>query len=322
MIDKLKYKIILGFAAIYIIWGSTYLAIRIGVETIPPFFMASVRFTVAGILFYLYGRIKKAEKPKTKHWITTSIVGILLLVGGNGLVSWAEVVVPSGLTALLIAMVPLWIVLFDAIHPKGTRPTLTAIGGLLLGFIGVAALINPTNIGGLAEIDYFGAVLIIFASIFWAAGSIYAKHAEMPKSMIVASGMQMIVAGVVLLILSSLTGELNQFTFESITYKAWMSLLYLITFGSVGYGAYIWLLQVTEPSKVATYAYVNPIIALILGNLIASERISFWTIGCSAFILIAVFIIVSSKKKVLKRNSNKKEEHENLHPKTKLKGII
>ncbi len=197
MTDNLKYKIILAFASIYLIWGSTYLAIRIGVETIPPFLMASIRFIIAGVLFYGYGIIKKAEKPKPKHWVTTSIVGILLLVGGNGLVSWAEEVVPSGIAALLIAMVPLWIVIFDALHPKGNRPSMKAIGGLVLGFIGVAASINPTDIGGFAEINQFGALLLVCATIFWASGSIYAKYSEMPKSLIFASGMQMIVAGFV-----------------------------------------------------------------------------------------------------------------------------
>ncbi len=319
MTDNLKYKIILGFAAIYIIWGSTYLAIRIGVETIPPFLMASIRFLIAGVLFYLYGIIKKVEKPKAKDWVSTAIVGILLLVGGNGLVSWAEEVVPSGIAALLIAMVPLWIVLFDAIHPQGSSPSKKAIGGLILGFIGVAALINPTDIGGFAEIDQFGAMLLIFATIFWASGSIFAKYTEMPKSLIVASGMQMLVAGIVLLLLSIVTGELNGFNYESVTFEGWMSLLYLITFGSVGYGAYIWLLQVTDPSKVATYAYVNPVIALLLGSLIASETISLWTIGCSLFILIAVFIIISSKKKTTPSevSINKPDA---LPAKTKLKG--
>ncbi len=321
MTDKLKIKIILGFAAIYVIWGSTYLAIRLGVETIPPFLMAGVRFLIGGFLFYLYGKFKKAEKPKPKHWVTTSIVGILLLVGGNGLVSWAEEVVPSGIAALLIAMVPLWMVLFDTIHPKGNRPTVKAIGGMILGFIGVTILINPTDIGGYAEIDRFGAILIILATIFWASGSIYSKYAEIPKSLILASGMQMLVAGVVLILLSFITDELKTSTLQNITFVSWMSLLYLITFGSVGYGAYIWLLQVVEPSKVATYAYVNPVIALFLGNFIASEPLSLWTIGSSMFILLAVFIIISSKKKNLISNSNKK----NLTDKTsttKLKGTI
>ncbi len=319
MTDNLKYKIILGFAAIYLIWGSTYLAIRIGVETIPPFLMASIRFLIAGALFYLYGKVKKVEKPKAKDWVSTAIIGILLLVGGNGLVSWAEEVVPSGITALLIAMVPLWIVLFDAIHPKGSRPSGKAIGGLFLGFIGVAALINPTDIGGFAEIDQFGAMLLVFATIFWASGSIFSKYTKMPKSLILASGMQMLVAGVVLLLLSISTGELNGFHYESVTFEAWMSLLYLITFGSVGYGAYIWLLQVTDPSKVATYAYVNPVIALFLGSLIASETISLWTIGCSLFILMAVFIIISSKKKKIPSEVSVNESLD-ITSKTKLKG--
>ena len=244
------------------------------------------------------------------------------MVGGNGLVSWAEEVVPSGLTALLIAMVPIWITIFNALHSKGSRPSLKVIIGIVLGLIGVAALINPTDIGGFAEIDQFGAVLIIFATISWASGSVYSKYADMPKSLIVASGMQMLVAGVILIILSVLTGELTNFNINEVTPIAFYSLIYLITFGSVGYGAYLWLLSVADPSKVATYAYVNPVIALFLGNVIASETISMWTIGCSVFILIAVFIIISSKKKVSNSIDIQIEIPKDVLPKTNLKGNI
>ena len=297
MTKNLKYQIILGFAAIYLIWGSTYLAIRLGVETIPPFLMAGVRFVFGGMIFYLWGKAKKAESPKPKHWISTSIVGLLLLVGGNGLVSWAEEVVPSGITALIIAMVPMWIVLVDWIRPGGNRPRQAVVIGLILGFIGVGALINPTNVGGLAEIDHFGAMLLILATIFWASGSVYSKYAEMPKSQFVSSGMQMFSGGVVLLILSLLTGEFSELQIQDVTSISILSLVYLITLGSVGYGAYIWLLKVTDPSKVATYAYVNPVIALVLGNMIASEPISSWTIICSIIILTAVIIIITARSK-------------------------
>lgn len=297
MTKNLKYQIILGFAAIYLIWGSTYLAIRLGVETIPPFLMAGVRFILGGLIFYFWGKAKKADSPKAKHWISTSIVGLLLLVGGNGLVSWAEEVVPSGITALIIAMVPMWIVLIDWIRPNGNRPRMAVVIGLILGFIGVGALINPTNVGGLAEIDHFGAMLLILATIFWASGSVYSKYADMPKSQFVSAGMQMFSGGIILIILSMLTGEFSDLQIQDVTSVSILSLIYLITFGSVGYGAYIWLLKVTDPSKVATYAYVNPVIALILGNLIAMEPISSWTIVCSIVILAAVIIIITSRSK-------------------------
>ena len=301
MKDNLNFKIILGFAAIYIIWGSTYLAIRLGVETIPPFLMAGVRFLIGGSLFYVYCIYKKAVKPTRKQWLSTAIVGTLLLVGGNGLVSWGEEFVPSGLAALLIATVPIWIVIFNAFHSRGSRPKFTVVVGIILGFLGVIALINPTNIGGFAEIDHFGALLIILASMFWALGSVYSKYADMPKSMIIAGGMQMIIAGVLLIILSMLTGELQDFELANVTSISLLSLGYLITFGCVGYGSYIWLLQVTEPSNVATYAYVNPVIALFLGHLLASETISLWTIGCSTLILVSVIIIISFNRKSQKQ---------------------
>ena len=178
MRDNLNFKIALGFAAIYLIWGSTYLAIRLGVETIPPFLMAGVRFIVGGSLFYGYSVYKKAVKPTRKQWLSTAIVGTFLLVGGNGLVSWAEEVVPSGITALLIATVPIWIVIFNALHSRGTRPKLKVVFGIALGFLGVTALINPTNIGGFAEVNHFGALLIVLASMFWAIGSVYSKYAD------------------------------------------------------------------------------------------------------------------------------------------------
>lgn len=288
--------LIFGFLAIYLIWGSTYLAIRFGVETIPPFLLAGVRFILGGLIFYVWGRSINAKKPTRKQWFTTAVIGLFLLVGGNGLVSWAEMTVPSGVTALLIAMVPMWLVLFDWIRPGGQKVTRWVIVGLIIGFVGVVGLINPTDIGGLAEIDLFGALLIVLATILWASGSIYSRYADQPDSKIVSSGMQMITAGSVLLILSIMSGEVNSFDMDAVKLSSVIGLIYLITIGSVGFGAYIWLMKVSTPSKVATYAYVNPVIALLLGNVIAGETISVWTISCSVFILLSVILIITARQ--------------------------
>jgi len=170
MPESSRTKIILGFACIYIIWGSTYLAIRFGVDTIPPFLMAGFRFLIGGALFYFWAMFRGVSSPKKAHWLPAIIIGALLAAGGNGLVTMAEKTVPSGIAALLVAMVPLYIVLIDWSRPKGTRPTWIVMSGVLLGFVGVAFLINPTGIGGLSEIDSFGAILVVLAGLFWALG--------------------------------------------------------------------------------------------------------------------------------------------------------
>lgn len=291
-----KYNIVLGFAAIYLIWGSTYLAIRLGVATIPAFMLAAVRFLISGMLFYGWGKLVRAPSPILKEWFYAGLVGLLMVVGGAGFVTWAEEMVPSGLTALLIAMVPLWIVIINWLRRGGKRPKIIVVVGIFLGFVGMIALINPTNIGSLNEIDLFGALLLILATLSWAIGSILSRYAELPKSKIVSIGIQMFVGGIVLFILSFVRGENLNFEIADVTLESIISLLYLITFGSIGYASYIWLMKVSTPAKVATYAYVNPIIALFLGYLIADETISTWTITCSVFILISVIIIVTSKE--------------------------
>lgn len=291
-----KLNIALGFAAIYIIWGSTYLAIRFGVEDIPPFLMAGVRFIIGGGLFYLVARLSGTGGGTGQQWLHSGIIGLLLVVGGNGLVTWSEETVPSGLTSLLVAVVPLWIVLMDWLRPGGVKPRLRVIGGLVLGFIGVALLINPTGIGNVSEIDIFGAMLVITATLLWSFGSIYSRHAVQPKSKFLGASMQMITGGVMLILLSLARGETSGFEWQAVSIKSILALIYLITFGSLGFFAYIWLLKWSTPARVATYAYVNPVIALFLGNWLANEPLTLWTIGCSLVILTAVIIIVSTRK--------------------------
>lgn len=295
MSEHMRIRIILGFAAIYIIWGSTYLAIRLGVDSIPPFMMAGIRFAIGGLIIYLWMRLRGVPSPTKRHWWTAAVIGSLLAAGGTGLITWAETTVPSGLTALLVVMVPMWIVLVDWLRPKGVKPRWPMVAGLALGFVGVALLINPTDVGGAGEIDTFGAFLIVLATMSWAIGSVYSRHAEQPSSKLLGAGMQMIVGGGVLLLASALTGEFGSYDIDATTFKSWAALIYLITIGSGAFAVYIWLLGASTPSKVATYAFVNPVIALVLGAIVAGEALSSWTLVCSVIVILAVFMIIRSK---------------------------
>ena len=286
-----------GFTAIYLIWGSTYLAIRLGVADIPPFLMAGVRFLIGGIAFISWAQYRGAGVPTARDWVTTGIIGVLMAVGGNGLVTWAEQTVPSGLAALLVSMVPFWVAIADWLRPQGHRPSMVVIFGLVLGFVGVSLLINPADIAGARELDMVGAGAIALASLLWASGSVYSRYAHQPSSQALSSGMQMFGGGVVLMLMSVTAGEFANLHWAAISGQAFGAWAYVAVFGTVAYGAYLWLLKASTPSKVATYAYVNPVIALFLGHVVAGEAISAWTVGCSVLIVIAVLIVVTSRSR-------------------------
>ena len=288
-----RLAILAGFAAIYVIWGSTYLAIRLGVETIPPFLMASVRFLLAGVAFIGWATYRGAGRPAPWHWLTTGVIGALMAAGGNGMVTWAMQTVQSGLAALLVSMVPFWVVLIDWLKPGGRRPAARVVLGVLLGFLGVALLMDPADVSGGRQIALGGALAILLGSILWAGGSVYSRHAPQPSSQALSSGMQMFGGGVVLLLLSVGSGEMHRFEWAAVSSVALGGWAYVIVLGSVAYGSYLWLMKVSTPPKVATYAYVNPVIALFLGYLLADESLSAWTMGCSTLIIVAVLIVVT-----------------------------
>ena len=255
----MKTKIWIALLALYIVWGSTYLAIRFTVETIPPFLSGSLRFLVSGAVLFIWRRMAGDPMPTKSNWKATAIVGTFLLVGGNGLVSLAEKTVPSGIAALIIATSPFWLVLFEAIRSGGTKPTWQSILGLVIGFSGVFLLIGPAEITGAEhKFDTFGVLVLLVAPILWSLGSIYAKGADMPKSSLMSTGMQMLAGSVSLFIVGVLTGELNGFSFGDVTMRSWWGLIYLITFGSlVGFVSYGWLLHNAPVSLMSTYAYVD-----------------------------------------------------------------
>lgn len=287
-----KKALIGAFAAVYTIWGSTYLAIRFAIETIPPFTMGGIRFLMAGGILYAWARARGAGRPKQRHWRGTAVVGALLLLGGNGAVVWAEQWVASGVVALLVASVPLWMVLMDWSWGGGRRPNAWLVGGLLWGLLGVAFLVGSEEMGGGSTQTLLGALVVLAGSFSWAAGSIYSRTASLPPSPSLATAMEMLVGGGLLLLLGGVVGEWGTFSLAAISLKSLLSLAYLIVFGAiVAFSAYIWLLRVSTPARVATYAYVNPVVALILGWGLASESLDSQALLAGGIILSAVWVI-------------------------------
>jgi len=299
-----RWRVVLGLAALYLIWGSTYLAIRISVETIPPFLMAGARFLTSGLALFGWALARGAGIPQRTHWLPAGVLG-LLMMASNGLVAWAETTLPSGPTALMTAMAPMWIVLTEWLRPRGMAPTRAASFGLLLGFAGIFAMVNPTAIPGFGGIDVSSAFLLLLATIAWAIGSIYSRHARQPRSKLLYVGMQMMAGGAVLLAIAVLSGETFGFDVRAMSSDSWFALTYLTTVGSIAFIAYIWLLSVTSSTLVATYAYVNPVIALALGNRLAGEPLDAHTLGCATVIVLAVMIIITAKnRRILSRASS------------------
>ena len=290
----MKTKIWIALLALYIVWGSTYLAIRFAVETFPPFLHASIRFLISGAILYLWRRAAGDPKPTTGNWKSTAIVGTLLLLGGNGLVALAEKHIPSGIAALVISTSPFWLVLFESMRAGGTKPNWHSILGLIIGFSGVFILIGPAAITGSSQhLPTASVIMLLSAPVFWSLGSIYARGADMPKSSLMSTGMQMLVGSVSLFIVSLLTGELHGFNFAQVSMNSWLGLIYLITFGSlVGFVSYGWLLHNAPVSLTSTYAYVNPVVAVFLGWLIANEELSA-RIGIASAIIIGSVIWIN-----------------------------
>jgi drug/metabolite transporter (DMT)-like permease len=289
-------QIIAAFASIYLVWGSTYLAIRYAIETIPPFTMGGVRFLISGALLYVWARYRGAPKPTRLHWRNATIAGGFLLLGGNGAVVWAEQFVPSGLTALLVSILPFWLVIIEWVRPPRRRPSGLVLVGLVLGFIGIIVLVGPGNLGGQGDIRPLGALVLILGSLSWAIGSFWSRDAELPRSGLLTTGMEMLTGGALLLIVGVVSGELGDFDLRRVSSESAIGLLYLITFGSlIGFTSYIWLLDKVSPARLGTYAYVNPIVAVLLGWAIAGETLSIRTGVAAAIVICAVALITSAR---------------------------
>jgi drug/metabolite transporter (DMT)-like permease len=302
--------LIAAFAAVYIFWGSTYLAIKYAIETLPPFLMAGSRFLFAGSILYLWARFSKDyEKPSFKHWRTSFIVGTLLLLGGNGGVVLAQKYISSSLAALLIATEPFWIVLLSWLWLKGARPNWKAVLGLLIGFFGVYLLIvgQSESAAGGAGGQLLGAFFVIAGAFSWALGSMYGLRATTPKSSALTAGMQMLSGGAVLTLVGFLKGEWTTFNVADVSANSIFGVVYLIIFGSlIGFTAYSWLLKNAPPAMVSTYAYVNPIVAVFLGWLIAGESFT-------GQMLVGATIIVGSVVLITSHDNDKDAEKVEIH---------
>jgi drug/metabolite transporter (DMT)-like permease len=288
--------ILAAFAAVYTIWGSTYLAIRFAVEVLPPFLMVGTRFLIAGFILYLWARIGGASRPDLSQWKSTAIVGLLMLVFANGLISWSEQRIPSGLAALLAATVPFWMVILDWMRPRGTAPSSRVVLGLIIGFVGVALLFQPWHSPEGGKFNLLGTAMVMVATFSWATGSLYSVHAKLPSSPILSMGMEMLSGGMIALAVGMLRGELASIEVSAITARSLLALTYLIVFGSlVGFNAYMWLLRVCAPAWVSTYAFVNPVVAVFLGWALGGEPLTARILMAASLIVVSVFFITFSK---------------------------
>ncbi len=290
--------VLAALLAVYIIWGSTYLAIRFAVATLPPFLMAGVRFLIAGVLLYVFMRLRGAPRPTLAQWRAAAIIGACLLLAGNGFVAWAEGHgVPSSLTALLISLTPIWMALINWLRPQGHRPSVPVIIGLLLGFGGVALLISPQLTGGIHMASLAGFLIIPLASLCWSIGSIYSRTAAVPASPLMGTAIEMLLGGVLLSLAGVATGEVGAVHLAAITGSSLLALLYLIVFGSlVAFTAYVWLLRNTPLSIASTYAYVNPVVAVFLGWALGGEHLTPLTLVAAAIIIAAVVVITTFRR--------------------------
>lgn len=292
------WKLLLAFATIYLVWGSTYLAIRIGVREIPPFLMAGLRFTVAGLVMWAWMRLTGTPSPTLREWRGATVLGTLMFLIDYACLFWAEQRVPSGIAAVILALIPVCITLLEITFLRTQRLTLRLAAGLAIGIVGVVVLMNPSASLGEAPLDHRGVIAILVSCSGWSIGTIVSKRLTLPASKPMSAAAQMLSGGLQLLALAAISGEFTHFRMQDISSGAWLSLVYLIIAGSIiGYTAYVWLLHYESPTKVGTYAYVNPVVAVILGATLGGETVGRRTILGTALILISVAAITLLKRK-------------------------
>ncbi len=295
-IDRPAWKTLLAFAIIYLVWGSTYLAIRVGVHEVPPFLLAAMRFLVAGLSLYVWVIAHGEPSPSVRQWTSASLLALLIFVFDYGLLFWAEQRVPSGIAAVMLATIPAFMALSEIIILRTQRLTARLVLALLIGICGVAVLMNRSfNLGG-APIDSRGAVALIVAAMSWSLASALNRKLQLPPSKVMSSGAQMLVGGVFLAVAAALLGEFHDFHPSLVSRAAWLSLLYLIVAGSIiGFTAYVWLIHHESPTKVGTYAYVNPLVAVLIGYFLGGEALGPRTILGTLFVLISVVVITTTR---------------------------
>jgi drug/metabolite transporter (DMT)-like permease len=286
------WKTLLAFAIIYFVWGSTFLAIRVGVREVPPLVLAAMRFSVAGLVLFGWVLARGERAPTIREWRSASILGMVIFLFDYGLLFWAEQRVPSGIAAVMLATIPVFMALCEIIFLRTQRLTIRLALALLIGIGGVGVLMSHTlNLGG-APIDKLGAIALIFASISWSIASVLARKLPLPDSKVMSSGAQMLAGGILLALAAGGFGEFRNFHPWIVSREAWLALLYLIVAGSIiGFTAYVWLIHHESPTKVGTYAYVNPIVAVLVGYFLGGEALTARTILGTFLVLISVIVI-------------------------------
>jgi drug/metabolite transporter (DMT)-like permease len=292
------WKVLLAFAIIYFVWGSTFLAIRVGVREVPPFLLAGMRFFAAGIVLYAWMRAKGTPSPTGREWASASLLAVLIFVMDYGLLFWAEQRVPSGIAAVMMATIPVFMTLAEILVLRTQRLTLRLGFALLIGIGGVAVLVGREAGFGEKPIDTSGEIALLVAGVSWSLAAVLTRKLRLPESKVMSSGAQMLAGGILLTLTAAMLGEFRGFHVEAVSIKAWLALTYLIVAGSiVGFTAYVWLIHHESPTKVGTYAYVNPVVAVLVGYFLGGEALGARTVVGTLLVLVSVVVITTTPKK-------------------------
>lgn len=291
-------KILLAFAIIYFVWGSTFFFIRVGVHQIPPLVLAALRFVIAGVVLVGWTAARGERLPAPRQWASSFLLGFLIFVCDYGLLFWAEQIVPSGITAVLMATIPVFIVIFEVLLLRTQRFTVRLVIALIVGIAGVAALVSHSLNLADQPVDRLGAAALIFASIAWSISTVLTRRLPLPVSKIMSSGSQMLAGGLLLVVAAAAFGQFSQFHPRAVSPAGWFALAYLIVFGSlIGFTAYVWLLHHESPTKVGTYAYVNPVVAVLVGYFFGGETLGVRTLIGAGCVLISVVMITTARSR-------------------------
>jgi len=310
-----SWKILLAFAIIYFVWGSTFLAIRVGVHEVPPFLLAAIRFFIAGLALYAWMRLRGVPAPGRREWVGASFLGTLIFVLDYGCVFWAEQHVPSGIAAVVLATIPVFITLLEIIFLRTQRLTIRLSLALIVGICGVAVLVNHSFSLGEVPVNRAGAIALLVASFTWSVATILTRRLPLPASKPMSAAAQMLSGGVQLFILTAVSGEFSGFRVQAVSWNAWFALVYLIVAGSiVAFTAYVWLLHYESPTKVGTYAYVNPVVAVILGYFLGGEAVGPRTLLGTLLVLVSVITITTTPKALPRAREKDAEAGAELNP--------
>jgi len=304
-----SWKTWLAFAIIYFVWGSTFLAIRVGVHEVPPLLLAGMRFFTAGIALYLWLRMTGTPSPTRREWMSASLLAVIIFLVDYGLLFWSEKRVPSGIAAVMLATIPAFMAIAEILILRTQKLTFRLGLALAIGFAGVAVLVSPSVGFGEGPIDRYGAIALIIGAISWAIASALSRKLPLPESKVMSSGAQMLAGGIFLFLAAALMGEFKGFHPQAVSLKAWLALTYLIVAGSIiGFTAYVWLLHHESPTKVGTYAYVNPVVAVLIGYFWGGEALGARTIAGTLLVLSSVVVITTTPKKATSAGAIQKTE--------------